>query len=109
MAGPKKSMNSYLFANGSLRLFMEAYLNLTLFSFLNMYELEWIEGIPASTASNIFAMFVSATVCILPVFILIYFRVNKPRWEEEAFQANRSTFFDGLRYQNGYQATFMVY
>ena len=35
---------SYLFWNGSIRLFMEGFLDFALFSMLNLSEIQWQEG-----------------------------------------------------------------
>ena len=69
----KTKLTNYLFSNGSIRLFMEAYLELCLFSMLNINEIRWDLPFPAVEFSNLISVICFFSVLLVPFILLIYF------------------------------------
>jgi len=69
-------LESHLFWNGSIRLFMEAYLDFALFSMLNIRSMEWPEGLLAVSASNYLAC-ICFGLCASVPFILVILAIRK--------------------------------
>ena len=64
-------MKYYLFWNGSIRLFMEAYLELVLFALLNVSEVDWAyPGLKSIRASNYSSYVILGLCCTLPLLLL---------------------------------------
>ena len=81
----KKKLRDYLFANGSIRLYMLAYLNLNLFSALNIAEMRWQPGLKVVNLSNVFAVVVFVSTIVLPPIIIVYFWRTRENWTSEGF------------------------
>mmetsp|Transcript_20920 Transcript_20920/g.28177 ORF Transcript_20920/g.28177 Transcript_20920/m.28177 type:complete len:315 (-) Transcript_20920:320-1264(-) len=105
----KDKLKNYLFSNGTVRLYMLAYLNLCLFSLLNISEMRWIDGIKAQAASNVISIMIFASTIIVPIVLLAYYWFKRDKWTDEAFQEKYGTFLEGLRHDKDHQICFMVY
>ena len=68
----RASVQKLLFWNGSIRLFMEGYLDIALFSMLNIYEEYKIEGLIVIDVSNITAYCMLALCGGVPIVLLIH-------------------------------------
>jgi hypothetical protein len=75
-----------MFWNGFMRFFTEGYLDFCMLSLLNLKSLDWSNEIPAVTASNYIAITLTAIVCMLPVFILVFYMFKIKQWNTEEFQ-----------------------
>mmetsp|Transcript_9178 Transcript_9178/g.12508 ORF Transcript_9178/g.12508 Transcript_9178/m.12508 type:complete len:83 (-) Transcript_9178:945-1193(-) len=77
---------------------MEAYLNLALFSLMNISEIDWeLEALPAVRASNILSITIFSLTVIVPIGLLLYYCMNRHRWQDDSFQKRAGTFFEGMR------------
>ena len=76
----------YLFWGGSIRLFMEGYLDFCTFALMNIKALDWETQLPAVTFSNYVAIFLVFLACFLPVFVLVYYICRMHVWHTEEFQ-----------------------
>ena len=87
----------FIFWNGSIRIFMELYLELFLFSLMNMKVLEsdstneWID------ASNKVALASLVLVIAVPVIIIIYFFRQRGAWQKGNFMDRVGTFVEGTK------------
>ena len=88
-------MTNRLFWNGSIRLYMEAFLDACLFTTINMVEMEWPEGIHIVTVSNWLAYISFGFCSTLPIILSIYLCANRKRWHEEKFKAKAGTLIEG--------------
>ena len=61
-----------LFWNGSLRIFMEAYLDIAVMSLLNIHEVVWPEGLEAVRFSNLQSYIILALCVTLPLLLLCH-------------------------------------
>ena len=89
-------LNGYLYVNGTIRLFMEAYLDLTLVTFLNIDYFDWNNKIPANIASNMLAAFFAVAVVVFPITLLIYFACNMKKWNDPDFSNKSGTLLEGV-------------
>ena len=87
---------------------MLAYLNLTLFSALNISEMKWIKGLPPVNASNVIAIMVFTSTIVVPPVILTFFWFKRNDWNEAQLKAKVGTFLEGTRHDKDHQITFMV-
>lgn len=89
----KEKLSLYLFWNGSFRLFMEAFLNLTLFAFLNisemMYELEVLDSVNASNKMSVIFLVLLCLLSLLPLIYTCYQRTL------EKISPRIKTYFEG--------------
>ena len=63
----------YLYWNGSIRFFMEGYLDFALLALLNVNELDWDQDFWAVRFSNSLAIIVAILTCTLPVFFVFFY------------------------------------
>lgn len=101
-------LQHFLFWNGSIRLFTEAYLNLTLFSLLNMEEVAWPPGQDAVTISNYFAYIFLGLCFVIPIVLAVFFCRTQDAWATSSFKLKYGTYLEGTRhYKEGYQGIVM--
>jgi len=69
----KERVYGILFWSGTMRLFLELYLDIALFSTLNLRHIYWQEEIPAVSLSNVFAIInVIVFIAIIPLGVFAY-------------------------------------
>lgn len=84
--GPHRDKLMHLImANGTIRLFMEGYLELCLFSMLNIKEMRWDLPFPVIEASNMLAIMVLMAVLIVPLILFGYYHKHLGLWDNEDF------------------------
>ena len=69
----RDKLSHYLYFNGTLRIFMESYLDLLLCALLNIKDLDWSNNFAMVTASNCFAIFTAVVCFIMPIFMMIQY------------------------------------
>lgn len=74
---------------------MEAYIEFTMFSFLNYKEMNWPDGLGAVKLSNWLAIALVFCTVLLPVFLFFWMCFNRKKWGEKVFQAKYSSYLDG--------------
>ena len=79
-------VHRYVFWSGSMRFFMEGYLDFCLCSLMNLKTLDWSEQFIAVTICNYAAIFITVLVCLFPFFILIWYLCRMHLWRTEEFQ-----------------------
>ena len=72
----RKSVQNYLFWSGSIRMFIEAYLDLVLFSLLNITSIYWPDGLEFVLSSN-WMSYVIYTLCVIIPLVLLAFMCYK--------------------------------
>ena len=81
----KDKASSYFFWNGSFRFLMETYLDICLFSLLNLRFLDWSGDFLLITICNYSAYFLVGVVTIFPIFVLIFYSCKLARWKNADF------------------------
>ena len=104
----KGKLKEYLFFNWTIRLYMETYLNLCLFSLINLKEIRWDVGFPAVKTSNFFSFLIFTQALVVPFVIFSYYIRNRDRWEDEDFQTKFGPFLDGLKHDKKHQVSLLV-
>ena len=87
----------FLFWNGSIRIFLELFLELYLFSLMNLAELESQSDNEAIEASNKIALASFVFTNIVPVVILIYFFSRRGSLQRDNFMDRVGTFVEGTK------------
>ena len=75
----------WLYWNGSTRLFMEIYMNLALFSCVNLSHLDWDTNLPAVNFSNMFAILAMIAVISVPVALIVNALKNLGNLQSESY------------------------
>ena len=86
----------YMFYSGSMRFFMEGYLDFCLFSLLNVTSLDWSGAFSAVTLCNYMAIFITVLACPFPIFILVWYLLRMHLWDTEEFKEKWGTVLDNL-------------
>ena len=94
----KDKLGDYLFWNGFLRLFTEAYCQLVLFSLLNLRGVEWQKGIPLVESSDVSAVVAIILCTALPLLFCIILWCNKDNWKNEGFVKKFDCFISELKH-----------
>ena len=74
--GVKNKVSAYLYWNGSIRFMMEGYMDLMLFSLMNVKFLDWSSDFWAVEVSNYMAIALTTILCGLPIFFLYFYTKN---------------------------------
>ena len=86
----------YLFLSGVIRLYMELYLDATLFSMMTLLRSGvWRKDFAAVTFSEIMATIFLTLVSILPPLLAVYYYRNRDSWKDESFKKYRGAFLTG--------------
>ena len=89
----------YLFWNGSIRLFIEVYLDMVLFSLFNLYEAQ--RTIQLDTEAVFISFWVSIavmTICTcVPLILLVYFVKHRKNLRDTRLIAQTGTFIEGAK------------
>lgn len=85
LQGVSNKASRYLFFNGTIRFLMEGYLDICLFSLINMKNLDWTPII-AITISNYIAIFLTLVVCGFPIFACFWYLYKMNSWDDPDFQ-----------------------
>ena len=93
-------MQNYLFWNGTIRLFMEAYLEFCLFALLNISALSWPEGLECVELSNWLAIVLVALTIAIPIWLGFMMCHNRKRWSDEDYSAKYGSYLDGMKSEN---------
>ena len=92
VANPVKN---FLFWGGTMRFFIESYLQITLLTLLNLKEYEWDNLVSIITLSDALAIISLVVVILLPVALIIFFACNLTKWRDEEFARRHGAFLDG--------------
>ena len=90
-----KKLRGFLFWNGTMRFFIESYMDIALFTMLNLKEYEWDYDFSLITASHVLAFVMVVVITLGPVALLVGFACNISKWGNERFVDRYGTFLDG--------------
>ena len=91
----REKVSSYLYWNGTIRFVMEGYMDIVLFSMLNIEDLNWEDSFWAVKVSNYLAIVLTAVLSGLPIFFIIFYGRNLKNWNASRFQSKYGALLDG--------------
>ena len=105
-----KKLKYYLFWNGSIRLFMEAYIDFSLFSMLNIKDIQWPDDgiLTAVTASNYLAYACFGLCCSVPFLLFFIACCNHKKWGNNSFTMRFGAFLDGTSSEVSHSAVLII-
>ena len=78
-------MQGYLYFNGSIRFYMEVFLDVALLASLNLHTVEWDSPFPSINVSNYLSIAALAFVCILPLCFILLACCRPGIWKGDRF------------------------
>ena len=88
-------LTSYLYWNGLIRLLMEAYLDVSICTLINLKKYVWISEFSALTFNNLLVIFFATVLLLCPPFLLIFAACKHHKWKSEDFKNKHGTLIDG--------------
>ena len=88
-------LKNFLLWNGSIRFFIESYIQITLFTVLNLKAFEWDADWTLISLSHVLAIVSMAVVTLLPIALIIYYACNINKWWDEKFCESKGAFLEG--------------
>ena len=85
----------YLYWNGSIRFFMEGYLDFAMFAMLNIKEMDWEDDFILVKASNIFSIIILSFTLLLPIIMCFFWATKVQQWNKDEFKAKYGSLLDG--------------
>ena len=89
-------LQNYLFWNGTIRLYMVAYIDYCLFAMLNLSEMVWIDNQLAIDFSNYLSYIKISLVLLIPAILLAFMCYNRKNWDDEKFSKKYGSYLDGM-------------
>lgn len=89
------SLRNYLYWNGLIRFFMEAYVDFTLLGLLNIQKLDWNGAFSAVTLCNYFAVITVVALCVCPFILGFFFCFKYSKWNDEKFLGTYGSYLEG--------------
>lgn len=93
----RKKLRNYLFWKVSIQLFMESYLDIAIFSFMNISEIVWIEGCSGVRASNVLAYIFIILVSAAPLFLAGFAFWRRQKWKKSSFKKRYGSLLEGIK------------
>ena len=88
-------LTSYLYWNGLIRLLMEAYLDVSICTLINLKRYFWIVEFNSLTLNNLLVIFFAFVLIFFPPFLLIFAACKHNKWQSEEYQNKYGTLTDG--------------
>ena len=92
----EKRTKKFLYWNTLVRFFMEIYLSLTMFSLINLMNLEWKTSLPAVNFSNFFAIVSMIVVVVCPIVLIVFTMRHFRDLNNEEFKERHGAMTEGL-------------
>ena len=84
-----------LFWGGTSRFFIESYVQITLYTLLNLKEFEWDKDFPLITLSDVLSIVSLAAIVTLPIVLVIFLACTMAKWSDGEFAARNGALLDG--------------
>ena len=91
-------LGKYIFWNGSIRLYIEVYFEISLLSLLNINHIEnneYFTDFESSSYSNILSIIYASTIVSIPVFLMMFIWFKMSKWQDKIFQMKYGSFIAG--------------
>ena len=87
--------SKYLYFNGSIRFVMESFMDMVLFSLINLKDADWSGNFAMVTFCNYCSIFLLVFCIGFPIGISVIYILNLKRWDEEAFKDRYGSLING--------------
>ena len=77
--------SNYLYWNGTIRFLFEGYLDMALFSVMNIAAIDWDTSFIGVKICNYLTVALLLVLCTLPVGVFIFFVRSSKKWHSEKF------------------------
>ena len=91
-----KTTKKWLYWNLLIRILMEVYLNLVLFSWINLVKSDWSSELPAVRFCNFFALVTCIVTIVCPIVMVVHAIKNRKNWRDPSYQEKNGAIFEGL-------------
>ena len=81
----RQKVSRYLYWNGTIRFFMEGYMDFAFYALMNLKQLDWSHNFIAVSFSNCLAIFLMALVVGIPILFVFFYARNRPKWVDPDF------------------------
>ena len=81
----QRKVSLYLYWNGTIRFFMEGYMDFAFYALMNLKQMDWSHNFVAVSFSNCLAIFFAALVVGIPILFVFFYARNRPKWIEPEF------------------------
>ena len=88
-------LTSYLYWNGLIRLLMEAYLDVSICTLINLKKYVWIAEFNALTFNNLLVIFFATVLLLCPPLLLIFAACKHNKWQSEEYKNKHGSLIDG--------------
>ena len=85
----------FLYWNGTIRFLMEVYMNLTIFTLVNLASLDWKTGFPSANFSNTLAIFSIIIVTVIPIVLIVVAYRNLEKFAKDGTNLRYGTILEG--------------
>lgn len=89
-------LGGYLFWNGTLRIFMELYMEVTLLTFLNLKALKWEKSFAAVNVNGVLVIVMTVAILAVPITLIILAACRYKTWSDDSFQKKIGTVINDL-------------
>ena len=93
----KDKVSAYLYWNGSIRFMMEGYMDIVLFSLMNLQSVEWSGVFWSVDLSNCLAAILTAIFCSLPIYFIFFYACNMRKWNDDLFKGKYGALLEGTK------------
>ena len=87
-------VSHYLYFNGSIRFFMEGYMDFVLFALLNTRDLDWSGDFFVVSVNNWIAVALLMLSFLFPALVMIIYVSNAKKWNQKSFQSRFGAMVD---------------
>lgn len=106
--GARTKLRDFIFFNGMIRLFIEAFLDLVLFSLLNIVEMEWPKSLDAVSISNFTACAFFFLCIMMPIVLLVHAYRSRNKWQDDSYSRKYGTLLEGTKNKNDSHAKAVI-
>jgi hypothetical protein len=78
-------LSKYLYWNGMTRFFIEAYMDIALFTALNLQRVDWSTDFFEVNFNNCIAVGLMVFIGFLPIFFVFFYAYNMSNWKNDDF------------------------
>ena len=87
-------VSHYLYFNGTMRFFMEGYMDFVLFALVNTRDMDWSGDFFTVTVNNWISLALLGISFAFPALIMIIYVFNAKKWNQESFKNRYGTLVD---------------
>ena len=93
----QSKLGTYLYWNGTIRLFFEIFYEIFLLTVLNLHSSDWDRVFKSKVYSNVLSVIFVVSFVAIPIFLVIFSCVKRKAWNNDNFEAKYGAFLDGTK------------